>query len=158
MADNPKFQKESGVDRIFNRLMGRLVAFGIGPGYMRLLEVRGRKSGKVFTTPVNLLELDGRPAYEVFAEAAGPLAADLRRALTYVFVAVPIDAGAKTIERGQFLVRNIVGAAVGLAGRGDAEAAMREVLSSGARSRGGPTAPPQGLCLERIEYDEEVNG
>ena len=57
-----------------------------------------------------LLELDGRPAYEVFAEAAGPLAADLRRALTYVFVAVPIDAGAKTIERGQFLVRNIVGA------------------------------------------------
>ena len=57
-----------------------------------------------------LLELDGRPAYEVFAEAAGPLAADLRRALTYVFVAVPIDAGAKTIERGKFLVRNIVGA------------------------------------------------
>jgi deazaflavin-dependent oxidoreductase (nitroreductase family) len=54
------FQKESAVDRIFNRLMGRAVAFGIGPGYMRLLEVRGRKSGKTFTTPVNLLELDGR--------------------------------------------------------------------------------------------------
>jgi small ligand-binding sensory domain FIST len=57
-----------------------------------------------------LLELDGRPAYEVFAEAAGPLAADLRRALAYVFVAVPIYEGATTIERGQFLVRNIVGA------------------------------------------------
>ncbi len=57
-----------------------------------------------------LLELDGRPAYEVFAEAAGPLAADLRRALAYVFVAVPIYEGATTIERGQFVVRNIVGA------------------------------------------------
>lgn len=57
-----------------------------------------------------LIELDGRPAYEVFAEAAGPLAADLRRALTYVFVAVPINENAKTLERGQFVVRNIVGA------------------------------------------------
>jgi small ligand-binding sensory domain FIST len=57
-----------------------------------------------------LIELDGRPAYEVFAEAVGPLAADLRRALAYVFVAVPIYEGATTIERGQFLVRSIVGA------------------------------------------------
>ncbi len=40
--------------------MGRVLALGIGPGYMRILEVRGRKSGKAFTTPVNLLELDGR--------------------------------------------------------------------------------------------------
>jgi len=56
-----------------------------------------------------LIELDGRPAYEVFAEAAGPLAADLRRALAYVFVAVPVYESASTIERGQFVVRNIVG-------------------------------------------------
>ncbi len=57
-----------------------------------------------------LIELDGRPAYEVFAEAAGPLADDLRRALTYVFVAIPLYESAVTIERGQFVVRNIVGA------------------------------------------------
>jgi small ligand-binding sensory domain FIST len=57
-----------------------------------------------------LIELDGRPAYEVFAEAAGPLTADLRRALTYVFVAIPAYENAPTIERGQFVVRNIVGA------------------------------------------------
>ncbi len=57
-----------------------------------------------------LIELDGRPAYEVFAEAAGPLAADLRRALTYIFVAIPVYENADTIERGQFVVRNIVGA------------------------------------------------
>jgi small ligand-binding sensory domain FIST len=57
-----------------------------------------------------LIELDGRPAYEVFAEAAGPLADDLRRALGYVFVAIPVYEKAQTIERGQFVVRNIVGA------------------------------------------------
>lgn len=54
------FQKESPIARFFNRLMGRAVKVGIAPGYMRLLEVRGRKSGKVFTTPVNLLEFRGR--------------------------------------------------------------------------------------------------
>src|SRR5260370_20044497 len=57
-----------------------------------------------------VIELDGRPAYEVFAEAAGPLADDLRRALTYVFVAIPVYENADTIERGQFVVRNLVGA------------------------------------------------
>jgi small ligand-binding sensory domain FIST len=57
-----------------------------------------------------VIELDGRPAYEVFAEAAGPLGADLRRALTYIFVAIPVYENADTIERGQFVVRNIVGA------------------------------------------------
>lgn len=56
-----------------------------------------------------ILELDGRPAYEVFAEAAGPLAADLRRALAFVFLAVPMDPASEKIERGKFLVRNIVG-------------------------------------------------
>ena len=38
-----------------------------------------------------VIALDGRPAYEVFAEAAGPLAADLRRALAFVFVGIPLD-------------------------------------------------------------------
>jgi small ligand-binding sensory domain FIST len=57
-----------------------------------------------------VIELDGRPAYEVFAEAAGPLSDDLRRALAYVFVAVPVYENATTIERGKFVVRNIVGA------------------------------------------------
>jgi small ligand-binding sensory domain FIST len=57
-----------------------------------------------------LIELDGRPAYEVFAEAAGPLSNDLRRALAFVFVAIPVYENATTIERGQFVVRNIVGA------------------------------------------------
>jgi deazaflavin-dependent oxidoreductase (nitroreductase family) len=54
------FQKESALDRFFNRLMGRMLRLGFAPGYMRLLEVRGRKSGKLFTTPVNMLDFNGR--------------------------------------------------------------------------------------------------
>jgi deazaflavin-dependent oxidoreductase (nitroreductase family) len=59
-SDSPQFIKESALDRFFNRLMGGLVGFGLAPGYMRVLDVRGRKSGKIFSTPVNVLELNGR--------------------------------------------------------------------------------------------------
>ncbi len=54
------FQKESTLDRLFNRLMGQALKLGFAPGYMRLLEVRGRKSGKTFTTPVNVLDFQGK--------------------------------------------------------------------------------------------------
>jgi small ligand-binding sensory domain FIST len=57
-----------------------------------------------------VIALDGRPAYEVFAEAAGPLADDLRRALAFVFIGLPLDENPQRLERGRFLVRNIVGA------------------------------------------------
>ncbi|HVN27389.1 MAG TPA: FIST C-terminal domain-containing protein, partial [Candidatus Binataceae bacterium] len=57
-----------------------------------------------------LIKLDDRPAYQVFAEAAGPLADDLRRALAFVFVGLPLDANPTRLERGRFLVRNIIGA------------------------------------------------
>jgi small ligand-binding sensory domain FIST len=57
-----------------------------------------------------IISLDGRPAYEVFAEAAGPLADDLRRALAFVFIGIPLDVDARRLERGRFMVRNIVGA------------------------------------------------
>ncbi|HUO03954.1 MAG TPA: FIST N-terminal domain-containing protein [Candidatus Binataceae bacterium] len=56
-----------------------------------------------------ITELGGRPAYQVFAEAAGPLAADMRRALTYVFVGIPLTPGAERLERGKYIVRNISG-------------------------------------------------
>jgi small ligand-binding sensory domain FIST len=54
--------------------------------------------------------LDGRPAYEVFAEAAGPLANDLKRAQAFVFIGIPLDPKAGRLERGQYVVRNIIGA------------------------------------------------
>jgi small ligand-binding sensory domain FIST len=57
-----------------------------------------------------LVELDGRRAFDVFAEAAGPLAQDLGRAAAFVFLGVPLDPGAERMTRGNYLVRNIVGA------------------------------------------------
>ncbi len=59
MMEAKAFQRPSRIEALFNRLMGKLVAIGLGPGYMRVLDVRGRKSGRMFSTPVNLLELDG---------------------------------------------------------------------------------------------------
>ncbi len=57
-----------------------------------------------------LIELDGRPAYKVFAETVGLLAEDLRRAMAYVFLAVPYDSRAEHLARGNFFLRNLVGA------------------------------------------------
>src|SRR6266851_3149758 len=57
-----------------------------------------------------IIELDGRSAFEVYHEAIGPLADDLRRASAFVFLGVPLDPSAERLERGRYLVRNIIGA------------------------------------------------
>jgi small ligand-binding sensory domain FIST len=57
-----------------------------------------------------ILELDGRPAFEVFSEAVRkPLLEDLRRAAAFVFVGLPVDPERQRIARGEYIVRNIVG-------------------------------------------------
>jgi deazaflavin-dependent oxidoreductase (nitroreductase family) len=56
----PEFRAPSPVEKLFNRVFGFFVGIGIGPSYNYLLEVRGRKSGKIYSTPVNLLEMDGK--------------------------------------------------------------------------------------------------
>ena len=56
-----------------------------------------------------ILELDGRPALDVYREAARePLAADLRRAAAHLLVALPRDEG-ETLAPGSYLVRNVAG-------------------------------------------------
>jgi deazaflavin-dependent oxidoreductase (nitroreductase family) len=57
----PEFRQPTPVEKFFNRAMGWFVSIGFAPSHMRLLEVRGRKSGKLYTTPVDLLELHGKP-------------------------------------------------------------------------------------------------
>jgi hypothetical protein len=56
----PTFRDPTAIEKLFNRTLGFLVGFGLGPSHIHLLEVRGRKSGKLFSTPVDLLELQGR--------------------------------------------------------------------------------------------------
>ncbi len=59
MTEVEVFQRPSRIETLFNRLLGKFVALGMGPDYMRVLDVRGRKSGRLISTPVNLLELNG---------------------------------------------------------------------------------------------------
>jgi deazaflavin-dependent oxidoreductase (nitroreductase family) len=56
----PTFRAPSPVERLFNRVFGFLVGLGLGFPYNYLLEVRGRKSGKLYSTPIDLLELGGK--------------------------------------------------------------------------------------------------
>jgi deazaflavin-dependent oxidoreductase (nitroreductase family) len=55
-----QFRAPSPVERLFNRVYGFLVGHGLGFSYNYLLQVRGRKSGKVYSTPIDLLEIDGK--------------------------------------------------------------------------------------------------
>jgi deazaflavin-dependent oxidoreductase (nitroreductase family) len=59
MAGNQDFHAPSRVDRIFNRIYGFLVGIGVGFSYNYPLQVKGRKSGKLYSTPVDLLEMEG---------------------------------------------------------------------------------------------------
>lgn len=56
----PEFLAPSAGERVFNRIFGFLVSLGLGPSYVFLLQVRGRKSGRLYFTPVDVLELGGK--------------------------------------------------------------------------------------------------
>jgi deazaflavin-dependent oxidoreductase (nitroreductase family) len=58
--NSAEFRPPSGMEAFFNRTMGFLAGLGIGPAFIYLLQVRGRKSGRIFSTPVNLMEFRGR--------------------------------------------------------------------------------------------------
>jgi deazaflavin-dependent oxidoreductase (nitroreductase family) len=79
----PAFRQPTAVERIFNRCFGFLVGLGLGFKHNYLLEVRGRKSGNIYSTPIDLLELGGkrflvaprgRTQWVRNAEAAGEIA------------------------------------------------------------------------------------
>jgi deazaflavin-dependent oxidoreductase (nitroreductase family) len=59
-AHVPDFREPSGVERVFNKAVGLLVGLGLAPRYNYLVQVRGRKTGRVYAAPVNLLEIGGR--------------------------------------------------------------------------------------------------
>ncbi len=60
VAEPPEFRRPSAGERFFNRVFGLLVGLGFGLRHNYLVQVRGRKSGKLHSTPIDLLELAGR--------------------------------------------------------------------------------------------------
>jgi deazaflavin-dependent oxidoreductase (nitroreductase family) len=58
--NKPEFQAPSAIEALFNRSFGFLIGLGLGPKFIYLLQVRGRKSGKIYSSPVNLMEVGGK--------------------------------------------------------------------------------------------------
>jgi len=54
------FERPNAFERLLNRAIGTLVRLGIGLPHMRVLEVRGRKTGKLYALPVDLLTEQGK--------------------------------------------------------------------------------------------------
>ena len=82
MAANPDggFLQPTTLERIFNRIFGWFAGAGLGGRDSYLLEVTGRKTGRVHATPVHLLTIEnraflvcprGRSQWVLNAEASG---------------------------------------------------------------------------------------
>lgn len=56
----PAYRQPTPGERFFNRAFGVLVGLGLGLPHNYLVQVRGRKSGKIYSTPIDLLELEGK--------------------------------------------------------------------------------------------------
>jgi deazaflavin-dependent oxidoreductase (nitroreductase family) len=52
------FNQPTTFDRAINKVFGLLVGLGLGLPHNYLLQVRGRKSGRVYSTPVDVLDRD----------------------------------------------------------------------------------------------------
>jgi deazaflavin-dependent oxidoreductase (nitroreductase family) len=74
------FLKPTSFERVLNRVFGFLVGLGIGLRHNYLLQVRGRKSRKLYSTPVDVLDDGarlflvcprGRAQWVLNAEASG---------------------------------------------------------------------------------------
>jgi deazaflavin-dependent oxidoreductase (nitroreductase family) len=61
MQENqPTFLRPTFADRLVNGLFGFLVGLGVGLRHNYLLQVTGRRTGRLYSTPVNILDCDGR--------------------------------------------------------------------------------------------------
>ncbi len=56
----PVFRKPNSFERVLNEAFGVLVGLGFGLGHNYLVQVLGRRTGRVYSTPIDLLEFKGR--------------------------------------------------------------------------------------------------
>jgi deazaflavin-dependent oxidoreductase (nitroreductase family) len=55
----PAFRAPSALERLFNKAFGALVGWGLGPRDYYLLQVKGRRTGRVYSMPVIVVEIGG---------------------------------------------------------------------------------------------------
>ena len=58
--DTSSYLRPHTIERIFGHVLAWLVRFGVIRGHFYVLEVRGRKSGRTITLPVDVLDLETR--------------------------------------------------------------------------------------------------
>jgi deazaflavin-dependent oxidoreductase (nitroreductase family) len=58
-SPGPGFRAPTAVERLFSKAFGALVGWGVGPRGYYLLQVKGRKTGRVHSMPVIVLEIGG---------------------------------------------------------------------------------------------------
>jgi deazaflavin-dependent oxidoreductase (nitroreductase family) len=54
------FEAPSAIERLFNRAFGLVLGLGLGLRHNYLVQVRGRTTGRMHSTPVNVLEYGGK--------------------------------------------------------------------------------------------------
>lgn len=104
--------------------------------------------------------LKGELDFTTFSHAQDPSASKKR----YIYHAYWFAQGDKLVFRvsgNAFLwkmVRSLVGTMLSFAAKGIGTSRFREILLARDRSQAGPTAPPQGLFLHKVIYDEREYG
>ncbi len=58
--DTQRYLSPSAIERIFGRLLVAVIWIGLVRGHFYVLEVRGRKSGRTISLPVDPIEIGGR--------------------------------------------------------------------------------------------------
>jgi len=59
-VESERFNQPTALDRAINKFFGLFVGLGFGLPHNYLLQVRGRKSGRIYSTPVDLLGRNGK--------------------------------------------------------------------------------------------------
>src|ERR1700745_165092 len=60
MGPQREYKAPSTAEKTFNQIFGFLAGLGLAPSFIYLLQVKGRKSGKTYSTAVNLMEFRGK--------------------------------------------------------------------------------------------------
>jgi len=106
------FVRPSAFERMLNGAFGAMVGAGFGLSHNRLLQVRGRVSGRLYSAPVNVLELGGklylvcprgRAQWVQNVLASGKLV--LKKGRSQSFAATPVSDGRKAEILRQYLDR-----------------------------------------------------
>lgn len=60
MTPQSEYKAPSAAEKLFNQVFGFLAGLGLAPSFIYLLQVKGRNSGKIYSTAVNLMDLRGK--------------------------------------------------------------------------------------------------